>query len=72
MNNIKTYLSIRLKNLKTEMRNPKKTTCSLKARLSEIEGIVNIIPDAPGALYVDIGYIEEFLKNRKHYLKVAS
>jgi len=66
---INNHIKDRLLKLKEQLKDKKHTTCSLKARIDEIKMFMNALPDVESVLYVDVGYIDEFLKNRKFYLE---
>jgi len=67
---INKHIKDRLVNIKEQLKDKKHTTCSLKARIDEIKMFMNALPNVKSVLYVDVGYIDEFLKNRKFYLEI--
>jgi len=69
MSDINKHIKDRLLKLKEQLRDKKHTTCSLKGRIDEIKMFMDSLPGIESVLYVDVGYIDEFLKNRKFYLE---
>lgn len=67
MKTLEAYASKRLEIIKNNLKNKKTTTCELKARTKEVKNLIENFRLNP-ALYFELGYITEFLKNRKSYL----